>query len=200
MMEHFYSGIEGGFDFQNVYSKAVEIASADRVSLFVEIGSWMGKSTAFMGVEIVNSGKDIHFYAIDNWSGSPGEAKETGGLSAMMSWMKETKTGPDDAYELFAKNVKPVKDAMAGHFNIIKNDSVEASKFFKDESIDFLFLDADHSYEAVTRDIRTWLPKVKIGGVFAGHDRDYPPLGKAVEELIPGNQTMEPRSYWYARK
>jgi predicted O-methyltransferase YrrM len=46
----------------------------------------------------------------------------------------------------------------------------EAYKLFEDESIDFLFIDADHSFEAVKKDLKLWYPKVKTGGIIAGHD------------------------------
>jgi predicted O-methyltransferase YrrM len=49
-------------------------------------------------------------------------------------------------------------------------DSVEASKLYADASLDFVFIDADHRYEMVARDIDAWLPKVKRGGIIAGHD------------------------------
>jgi predicted O-methyltransferase YrrM len=43
-----------------------------------------------------------------------------------------------------------------------------AHRFF--EKIDFLFVDADHSYEAIKRDWEDWFPKVKCGGIIALHD------------------------------
>jgi methyltransferase family protein len=39
-----------------------------------------------------------------------------------------------------------------------------------DESCDFVYIDADHSFDAVTVDLRTWYPKLKVGGVMSGHD------------------------------
>lgn len=48
--------------------------------------------------------------------------------------------------------------------------SVDAAQRFKDESLDFVYLDADHSEEAVLEDIQAWLPKVRRGGLIAGHD------------------------------
>jgi hypothetical protein len=46
----------------------------------------------------------------------------------------------------------------------------QAAEQFAEESLDFVYLDANHSYLAVRADLRAWYPKVKVGGVFAGHD------------------------------
>lgn len=54
--------------------------------------------------------------------------------------------------------------------NIIQKNSVEAAREFNDKSLDFVYIDADHSYKAVDQDIKAWLPKVKDGGIIAGHD------------------------------
>jgi len=39
-----------------------------------------------------------------------------------------------------------------------------------DESLDFVFIDADHKYVSVCDDIREWSKKVRIGGIVSGHD------------------------------
>lgn len=46
----------------------------------------------------------------------------------------------------------------------------DAIDLFGDESLDFVYIDANHKYEYVKRDIEQWFPKVKIGGILAGHD------------------------------
>ena len=48
--------------------------------------------------------------------------------------------------------------------------SEQAALAMPDETLDFCYIDADHRYEAVKRDIEMWLPKVKHGGVICGHD------------------------------
>jgi hypothetical protein len=53
---------------------------------------------------------------------------------------------------------------------IVKMKSDEAALLYEDEYFDWVYLDADHSYEAVINDIKNWLPKVKKGGVLSGHD------------------------------
>lgn len=72
-MNHFYKSIHGWFDFEDIYKSQVEQASHN--SHFVEVGSWKGKSAAFMCVEIANSNKSIKFDCVDIWTGlgEPGE-------------------------------------------------------------------------------------------------------------------------------
>ena len=52
----------------------------------------------------------------------------------------------------------------------IHKPSVEAASDVKDLSLDYVYIDADHSYENVKADLTAWFDKVKIGGIFAGHD------------------------------
>lgn len=53
---------------------------------------------------------------------------------------------------------------------IIRATSAEAAPRFADRSLDFVYIDAQHHYEAVREDIALWHPKVKPGGILAGHD------------------------------
>ena len=57
----------------------------------------------------------------------------------------------------------------------VKKSSFEASKDFKDGSLDLVYIDAAHDYDSVKQDILTWLPKIKKGGFIAGHDYRYDP-------------------------
>lgn len=54
----------------------------------------------------------------------------------------------------------------------------------KDGIADLVFIDADHSYEAVKRDIEKYSPKLKVGGLLTGHDIDYPGVNQAVTEVV----------------
>lgn len=74
--------------------------------------------------------------------------------------------------------------------NILRATSREAAAAFPDRSLDFVFLDARHDYEAVKEDINLWHPKIRDGGVLCGHDwsLDYGPphfgVKKAVLEYV----------------
>ena len=53
---------------------------------------------------------------------------------------------------------------------IHRDYSINAAKKFKDNSLDFIYIDARHDYDGVMEDLVAWYPKLQIGGVFAGHD------------------------------
>jgi predicted O-methyltransferase YrrM len=70
--------------------------------------------------------------------------------------------------------------------------SLEASKLFNDDSLDFVFIDAAHDYDNVVADLKAWYPKIKKGGVLAGHDfyPDQPTwcdVYKAVKDVFGTN-------------
>jgi len=79
--------------------------------------------------------------------------------------------GRDDQYHYdcmieTAKNIKPYQNRA----HMIRMGSVDAAKLFPDGYFDFIYIDADHSYEAVKQDLEVWWPKIKKGGIFSGDD------------------------------
>jgi hypothetical protein len=57
-----------------------------------------------------------------------------------------------------------------GRFTVHRALSLDAAREFADASLDFVYIDANHAYEAVLEDLRAWYPKVRAGGLFMGHD------------------------------
>jgi len=74
-------------------------------------------------------------------------------------------------------------------YELIKAPSVEAAAKFKDDSLDFIYIDADHTYEAVSNDLVAWYPKVRSGGLVIGHDYCQPcGVVQAVDEFAKANK------------
>jgi predicted O-methyltransferase YrrM len=71
---------------------------------------------------------------------------------------------------------------FAGRFVLLNMDSVNGALKFADESLDFVYIDADHKYASVLMDISTWYPKVRKGGIVAGHD--FEKLGRTDGEDV----------------
>jgi len=123
----------------------------------VEVGVYEGKSLAFLVVEGINTGKNFKVYGVDIF--------------------------PDGIKKNFDRNMEPINEL----FTTLHKSSVEAAAIFRNNSIDFVFIDAAHDYASVTADILAWLPKVKKGGIIAGHD--YTPewieVMNAVDDFFP---------------
>lgn len=88
-------------------------------------------------------------------------------------------TVPQKEYE-FSLVSKMFKDS---NVNIIRQTSKEASKMFQDKSLDFVYIDANHSYNSVKEDMELWWPKVKDGGFLCGHDYMNTKEGNTVIEV-----------------
>jgi hypothetical protein len=63
-----------------------------------------------------------------------------------------------------------VVDRLGGMAEVIRKPSLDAVVDFSDSSLDFVYLDGDHSGDNVLKEIYAWLPKVKTGGLLGGHD------------------------------
>jgi hypothetical protein len=62
------------------------------------------------------------------------------------------------------------REISDGQVRLVRAASVEAAEQFADESLDWVYLDGNHSLHYVTGDILAWLPKIPIGAILAGHD------------------------------
>ena len=170
-MQHFYQHIPGWFDFQNHYTLMVNRATNG--DHFVEVGSWLGRSAAYMAVEIARSGKQIQFDCVDTWLGSQVRAEK-----------RHPMVRDNTLYYRFLQNMQPALD----YYKPMRMTSVEASSQYQDHSLGFVFIDADHDYDSVYADITAWLPKVRPGGWIGGHDYTWNEgIRRACKELLPNH-------------
>jgi len=92
------------------------------------------------------------------------------------------------SYETFAKDVFG-KFKENEKIIIYRENTSEAVKKIQDDSLDFIYIDADHSYSGCKEDMELWYPKLKTGGVFVGHDYFcIEGVKKAVDEFIYSNK------------
>ena len=185
-MEHYYQQPQFGenwFTYPNLYSWFVNQLSDG--SKIVEVGCWKGKSIAYLGVEILNSGKDIKVDAVDTWSEMASETYHK----------TDTYIKTNTLYQLFCSNISPVSKVVTP----VRMTSLDAAKTYGDETLDVVFIDACHDYSCVKEDISAWLPKVKSGGYLSGHDYSWSEdVKRAVNESV--NPIVETEGCWVYRK
>ena len=127
------------------------------------MGVWTGQSAAYLGVEMHNSGSKGRLDLVDiNYAGS-----RVNVLASLLPIMHIVGVAHQEC-------------------------SWEAASHYKDGSLDAVFIDADHSYESVRKDIDAWLPKVKIGGYIAGHD--FTPVYEGVIRAV--TETFDEWKVW----
>lgn len=169
-MEHFFQSINGWFSFPRLYSDVVSKMSDG--SKFVEVGCFTGKSFFYFVVEAINNNKKFEVSVVDSFSFNdypPNEDK--------------------NILDVFKENAEKVDYPI----NIIVGNSSQSAEYFEDGSVDFCFLDADHVRANFEKDVRSWLPKIKKGGVLAGHDYcdEHPDVAIVVNEIFGNTWSMD---------
>jgi len=156
-----WQDIEGWMDFPDVY--AHEIERVPDAGIVVEVGCWCGRSTAFMADLVKTADRGIQFWAVDHGWGNADKAADAcaGGVAAAGG-------------NIAGKLVTNLRDCgvLDWVYPLIV-PSVRAARLFADESIAFVFIDGNHTRESVLEDCAAWWPKIKPGGVMAGHDYDH---------------------------
>lgn len=137
------------FNFQKFYSY---VASVEQYRTFVEVGVWKGHSISYLANLLRD--RNAKIYAVD--------------LFEQSYQLPTYQTEVNVVDKLYEMNLKATNTRHL--ITDIKEWSHKAASRFEDHSVDFVFLDADHEYQQVKRDITEWLPKVRVGGIIAGHD------------------------------
>ncbi|MHB1427043.1 MAG: class I SAM-dependent methyltransferase [Gemmataceae bacterium] len=177
-MEH-YEQISGWFDFADIYDHMIERARDGAV--FVEVGAYLGRSTLYLASRIQKAAKKVRVYVVDRWDGWIYNERE----SFEEEREDDSLLEEGDVFQHFIRNV-----LRAGVEDVIfplRMPSEQAAGLFEDGTLDFVFLDADHDYKAVRRDLEAWFPKVKRRGVLGGHDYlhpHFPGVRRAADEFF----------------
>jgi len=156
----------------------------------VEIGVKQGNFSK----QLLQNWNCIKLYLVDPW------------MSQSDSIYDETHHDHESDYSKCLSNVRP----FTNKFEIVQAYSHEAYEFFKDEFFDFIYIDANHSNEAVKSDIELWYPKLKPGGLIAGDDYTMRPeetvfdykfgVKRAVDEFAQNhkkNVSIDMNGDWY---
>ena len=141
----------------NQGSKVLELIEQHRPKVVVELGSWLGASAIAMARSVRRWGGTVT--CVDTWAG---ELDDDGvspyGRNPLM-------------LQSFGRAV--VEAGVSANIRIIPAMTVCAAGYWS-ERIDFLYVDAGHSHEAVRADLQAWTPFVRPGGLIAGDDYEHP--------------------------
>ena len=97
----------------------------------------------------------------------------------------------DEAYQI-TKN----KLGSNPRVKIIKELSADAVKLFPNNFFDFVYIDADHTYDGVMADIESWRHKIKSGGILCGHDYLNGKIGKVMIEVKTAVDNLADKYGW----
>ncbi len=175
--------LRGWFNYGDLYGKILDWIPED--GLFVEVGVYAGKSLGWMAERAQLYGKKLRLVGVDLF---------------------------DDLNFRHPNPHRPLgwKEGVAAHLEsccpfldveLIQGDSAESAENFPEGSLDAAFIDAGHSEARVGLDLEAWWPKIREGGLLAGHDlcRAWPGVGRALKKSgIPYKRIS--KSSWIAWK
>lgn len=139
---------------------------ASKQKTILEVGSWRGRSICAMA-----SNTSGRCWAVDTWAGTQGEHDRF-----------FSDQDPDWLYREFLENTRHLANVTP-----IRGVSWEVAETLGPILFDMIFIDGDHAYEAVKRDLIAWIPRLKRGGLLVGHDLDRgrPGVQRALNEVLP---------------
>lgn len=154
----------------------------------LSVGAEIGVERARFSEVLCTLNPSLKLYAVDPWR-------------AYRGYRDHVSQEKLDAF--YAETIK----RMSSHnCQIIRASSVDAAMMFEDETLDFVYIDANHKYENVKEDIAAWFPKVRKGGILSGHDyirrkgqADLYGVVEAVQEFVRENQ-IAPLYIWRGDK
>ena len=117
----------------------------------------------------------LSLIGVDLWEPQPGADNDRGGRSYAH-------------YDLrgFELNLREQTRAFGDRARLIKGPSVAVASTIPDETLDFVFIDADHTEEGAAADIEAWAPKLKPTGWLTGHDTHFPSVRSVIDKVLPG--------------
>jgi Methyltransferase domain len=174
-----WNEIPGWFQWRSGQMEAVQHFPDG--SRFVEVGNFLGRSLCSLAEVAELGGKHYTLVGVDTCQGSGVEGSRGRDYQgAAVAEARGTFAG------MLHRNI--IGCGYDEVISLIITNSITASGFFANRSLDWVHLDARHELQQVQADIRAWLPKVKVNGWLSGDDYDavkWPGVVTAVRELLP---------------
>lgn len=159
----------------------VSLVKENNWKLGAELGVWKGRTF----LHVLANCPQLTLVGVDLWQGQ----KDNEGPENYLEW-------PHHENERIVRaGAKRFGDRAIIH----KMYTNEAAELVEDNSLDFVFIDADHGTDAVRNDILMWSPKVKDIGWIIGHDINWPTVKIVADELFPG-YVIGPDNAWGRQK
>jgi predicted O-methyltransferase YrrM len=153
-------------------SQILALVERYRPVVCVELGTWQGASAIPVARAIRRWGGALT--CVDNWRGNVNaETRLSAMTNVTMPWMLAN----------CARNL--IQAEVNTNVRLIVSDTVDAAIYWT-QPIDYLYVDADHSYEGVLADLRAWVPYVRPGGLILGDDYGsdmYPGVKQAWDQF-----------------
>lgn len=138
----------------------IEVPDVDRVDLARLFGELGFKVGAEIGVEcglyskVLLESCHAHLFSVDPWKAYKGYREHVS----------------QEKLDGFYQKTKQYLSMYSGRNTIVRKFSNEAAKDFGDGTLDFVYIDGNHEFRHVVNDIADWYPKLRKGGILAGHD------------------------------
>lgn len=152
------SSVEGFFNLDDceIYDEAMQVSLVRAGFPLVEVGAWLGRSTIYMAKLLLRHKFNNVFYTVDTFEGDPNSTRQIALSSAT------------DVWKTFNSNL--FRHGVRETVFPIKKPSVVAADLFEHSSLAFVFIDANHSFHEVKKDLNAWFPKILREGILSGHD------------------------------
>lgn len=146
-----------------------QLLAIHRPNLALELGCWLGNGSTQVFLR-----NTPHTVCVDHFQGNLNVARH------------QAITSDYDVFGTFLRNTAEYRNKLS----ILQMNSDSASAMIADESLDFVFIDADHSYRQTQLDIKNFLPKVRKGGILAGHDCEGR-IAQFSPEILVGSEHLD---------
>lgn len=145
-----------GLDVRRLPIEIPDMGRQDLAKMFAALqfrtGAEIGVEQGVFAEVLCRKNPAVHLYAVDAWTAYRGYREHV---------------SQDKLEEFYLGTMLRMAPY---HCDVIRKFSVEASRDFKNGSLDFVYIDANHDFGHVVEDLVAWLPKVRSGGIIAGHD------------------------------
>ena len=149
------------------------------------VDEWMPRVNRLFGLkdllDFYKINKEHNIFEVGSFAGVSSELFARYGKTVYCCDIWEDFLGNVDAVHEIKRQFDEVKSRNPNIIEVRKTSEL-ASKDYSNNSFDMIYIDAEHSYPSIKNDILYWFSKIKIDGIFSGHDYCYDSIKQAVLE------------------